>query len=167
MTDHNYSDEYLLTQVDTYGMKNGDYRFTFKNLSNRYLDPNEVIKCYTGPRRQVTVWNDIKGTEKKWAGYYNWTNGWQDVLDKGVGHVWSFKPKMHNPRYPDSWPNWDVIYDWKNENRPEQGQIQRINGDSQPVWVREDITFTKPVKTVKKKIKITTNDPNGLFQMVK
>ena len=115
----------------------------------------------------MKVTNKLGDVEEKMVGYYNWTNGWQDVFDKGVGHVWTFEPKMHNPRYPNSWPNWDVIYDWKNEKRIEQGQIQLINGDARPVWVREDITFTKPVKTVKKKKTIKTNDPNGLFEMVK
>ena len=132
---HNH--EYLLTKIDTYGMKDGDYRFTFKNL-----DLKETITCYTGPRRQIDEMT-LQGMKKKTVGYANFkTNGWEDVVNNGVGHVYTFASKMYNPRIhkqfidagrPDKLPNFETKF-----ISSRKGQMEILDGDSIIKHVRKE-----------------------------
>lgn len=129
---HNH--EYLLIKVDPYGMKNGDYRFTFKNL-----DLNEIITCYTGPRKQINEMT-LQGMKKKIVGYKNFkSNGWEDVLYNGVGHVYTFAPKMFNPMKHQNvtrdsqLPNFETRFE-----STRKGQMEILDGDSIIKHVRKE-----------------------------
>ena len=129
---HNH--EYLLTKMDTYGMKNGDYRFTFKNL-----DLNETITCYTGPRKQVNEMT-LQGMKKRPVGYLNFkSNGWEDVFNNGVGHVYTFAPKMYNPikhqnvSRDSQLPNFATKF-----ISTKRGQMEILDGDSIIKHVRKE-----------------------------
>jgi len=157
---NSYSDEYLLVSVDEYGMSDSNYRFTFRNLSNRYLDSKEVIKCHTGPRKLKEVMT-LQGKKKKWEGYANFeTNGWEDVLNKGVGHVYTFASKMYNPLKHSKVTDEKHLPDFEIKlTSSDKGQTELFNADSIPVWVREHKTTPDP----KKEFLITVDEPEGMF----
>tara|TARA_R100000734_G_scaffold17213_1_gene13455 strand:+ start:823 stop:1293 length:471 start_codon:yes stop_codon:yes gene_type:complete len=130
---HNH--EYLLIKVDPFGMKNGDYRFTFKNL-----DLNEIITCYTGPRKQIEYMTSLHGKKKKTVGYKNFeSNGWKTVYENGVGHVYTFAPKMFNPMKhqhvtrDSQLPNFETRFE-----STSKGQVEQLDGDSIIIHVRKE-----------------------------